>query len=79
LADEEKPMKLLKFLPVVSVLLFPLVPASVEQMPQPVLPGAEMISCQDYAMCGKCGDGTCVKQCGETATSCPADCGGVAL
>lgn len=25
--------------------------------------------------CGKCGDGRCVPQCGETATSCPADCG----
>jgi hypothetical protein len=27
------------------------------------------------AACGKCGDGRCVKQCGETPTSCPADCG----
>lgn len=27
------------------------------------------------ARCGKCGDGRCVPQCGETATSCPADCG----
>jgi hypothetical protein len=26
--------------------------------------------------CGRCGDGQCVKSCGETATSCPADCGG---
>ena len=25
--------------------------------------------------CGKCGDGYCAKQCGETATSCPKDCG----
>jgi uncharacterized low-complexity protein len=25
--------------------------------------------------CGKCGDGYCAKQCGETATSCPRDCG----
>jgi hypothetical protein len=25
--------------------------------------------------CGKCGDGQCVKQCGETPTSCPRDCG----
>lgn len=29
------------------------------------------------ARCGRCGDGQCVKSCGETATSCPADCGGV--
>lgn len=28
------------------------------------------------AACGKCGDGVCVRQCGENATSCPADCGG---
>jgi hypothetical protein len=25
--------------------------------------------------CGKCGDGYCAKQCGETAQSCPKDCG----
>jgi hypothetical protein len=29
------------------------------------------------ARCGKCGDGSCVKSCGETALSCPIDCGGV--
>lgn len=28
------------------------------------------------AMCGKCGDGYCNPRCGETATSCPKDCGG---
>lgn len=28
------------------------------------------------ARCGRCGDGQCVKSCGETATSCPVDCGG---
>ena len=27
------------------------------------------------ARCGKCGDGQCVPQCGETAESCPRDCG----
>lgn len=27
------------------------------------------------ARCGKCGDGQCVPQCGETAQSCPRDCG----
>ncbi|HEX6099860.1 MAG TPA: hypothetical protein VF432_26340 [Thermoanaerobaculia bacterium] len=25
--------------------------------------------------CGKCGDGQCVASCGETAQSCPRDCG----
>ena len=35
--------------------------------------------CDSVALaCGKCGDGQCVKQCGETATSCPKDCGGIA-
>jgi hypothetical protein len=29
--------------------------------------------------CGKCGDRVCVPQCGETATSCPKDCGGSTL
>lgn len=29
------------------------------------------------ARCGRCGDGACVKSCGETALSCPVDCGGV--
>ena len=28
------------------------------------------------ARCGKCGDGSCVASCGETATTCPRDCGG---
>lgn len=28
------------------------------------------------ASCGRCGDGQCVKSCGENATSCPQDCGG---
>lgn len=29
------------------------------------------------AACGKCGDGYCNPRCGETAKSCPRDCGGV--
>lgn len=29
------------------------------------------------ASCGRCGDGQCVKSCGETAQSCPKDCGGI--
>jgi hypothetical protein len=27
------------------------------------------------AACGRCGDGQCVKSCGETAQTCPKDCG----
>jgi hypothetical protein len=27
------------------------------------------------ALCGRCGDGACVRSCGETPTSCPRDCG----
>lgn len=26
--------------------------------------------------CGRCGDGHCTPQCGETALNCPADCSG---
>ena len=33
----------------------------------------------EQAMCGKCGDGFCNPHCGETATSCPADCGGTTI
>ena len=29
------------------------------------------------AACARCGDGQCQKSCGENATSCPRDCGGV--
>jgi uncharacterized low-complexity protein len=29
----------------------------------------------EKAACGKCGDGYCNKRCGETAASCPRDCG----
>lgn len=32
---------------------------------------------QSAAACGRCGDGACVKSCGENAKTCPADCGGV--
>jgi hypothetical protein len=70
-------MKLLKFLPLLSLVMFPLAPAGVEQLPQPLLSDTEAVACQDSLMCGRCGDGQCVKSCGETATSCPRDCGGV--
>jgi hypothetical protein len=29
----------------------------------------------DAAFCGQCGDGFCNPRCGETAKSCPLDCG----
>lgn len=29
----------------------------------------------EQSMCGKCGDHFCNPSCGETPTSCPADCG----
>jgi hypothetical protein len=29
--------------------------------------------------CGKCGDGICLRQCGENEGSCPRDCGGVPI
>ncbi|MEO7672571.1 MAG: hypothetical protein ABIU09_00660 [Pyrinomonadaceae bacterium] len=36
-------------------------------------------ACEIAGGCGKCGDGYCAKQCGETATTCPRDCGGVPM
>ena len=32
-------------------------------------------ACEIAGSCGRCGDGYCAKQCGETAKSCPRDCG----
>ena len=29
----------------------------------------------EVGACGKCGDGACVRSCGETPQSCPIDCG----
>jgi hypothetical protein len=37
--------------------------------PAPAAKGAATVRC------GRCGDGQCVKSCGETAQTCPADCG----
>lgn len=44
----------------------------------PVAPVApvEAAPVTSSARCGRCGDGQCVKSCGETALSCPVDCGG---
>ena len=44
----------------------------------PVFAGTPGKACATkVAACGKCGDGYCAKQCGETAQSCPKDCGTV--
>jgi hypothetical protein len=50
----------------------------VDELRAPVCVSDETDEAGD-AMCGKCGDGYCNPRCGETATSCPKDCGVVAL
>jgi len=40
---------------------------------------ADTAACEIAGGCGKCGDGYCAKQCGETAKNCPRDCGGVPI
>ncbi len=73
-------MKVIKLLCLLSVAVFPLAPASVEPVPPQLMADpSECAPLSDQNLCGRCGDGSCVRQCGETATSCPADCGGVAL
>lgn len=44
--------------------------------PAPVKPAPAAPAAVSAARCGRCGDGQCVKSCGETAQSCPVDCGG---
>ena len=51
---------------------------SADERPPAVLvctPDAADADADAEAMCGKCGDGYCNPRCGETATSCPKDCG----
>lgn len=70
-------MKVVKLLCLLSVAVFPLAPASVEPVSQPLV--AEPVECvpvNDVNMCGRCGDGSCVKSCGENKDTCPIDCGG---
>lgn len=38
---------------------------------------ARTTDAQAPAFCAKCGDGQCQRSCGENATTCPRDCGGV--
>jgi hypothetical protein len=40
------------------------------------LPALELDGAAEAA-CGRCGDNFCNPRCGETAASCPRDCGGV--
>lgn len=41
----------------------------------PLLGADGVETCITAGACGRCGDGQCVKSCGETAQSCPRDCG----
>jgi hypothetical protein len=68
-------MKLLKFLSLASLALFPMAPSSVSESARPTQLETESLCGQDQSYCGRCGDNYCAKQCGETATSCPQDCG----
>ena len=38
-------------------------------------PASDKACATEVAACGKCGDGQCVKSCGETPATCPKDCG----
>jgi uncharacterized low-complexity protein len=40
-----------------------------------ISPQTQNVCPVEKAACGKCGDGYCNKRCGETAASCPRDCG----
>jgi len=68
-------MKTLKLLAVLPLALFSLATASIGEQSQPMQSDPEAVSCHEQSMCGRCGDHYCAKQCGETATSCPVDCG----
>ncbi|HLL02317.1 MAG TPA: hypothetical protein VK539_17155 [Myxococcaceae bacterium] len=71
-------MKVIKVLCLLSVAVFPLASVSTAPVAQPVM--AEPTECapmKDVNLCGRCGDGQCVKSCGENKDSCPIDCGGI--
>jgi hypothetical protein len=69
-------MKVLKSLCVLSLALFPLAPAGIEGLRQAAQSEALCASGFEQNLCGRCGDGFCSKSCGETAKTCPQDCGG---
>ena len=61
--------KLMKALPFAFVAVLAVLPAAVAtHTVESSAPGSDL-------MCSRCGDGVCVATCGETATSCPKDCG----
>ena len=64
---------------IVFMVLAPLAVA-IDQQPAKPAPAAVKPDCSSKSnilntACGRCGDGQCVKSCGETPTTCPADCG----
>jgi hypothetical protein len=48
---------------------------STQQVEQLAMCEEVVPSAPEELMCGRCGDGSCVASCGETATNCPKDCG----
>jgi uncharacterized low-complexity protein len=59
-------------------LLFAFVLTTASAAPSVAVPGpasAKACATEATAACGKCGDQRCSPQCGETAQTCPKDCG----
>jgi hypothetical protein len=65
--------KLMQALPFALVAVLAVLPAA---MATPTVEVTESAPAQEL-LCGRCGDGFCAATCGETATSCPKDCGTV--
>lgn len=59
----------------IGVVLLSIVLLLATAMAVAATPSKGRVCATQTAACGKCGDGYCAKQCGETAQSCPADCG----
>lgn len=53
-----------------------LISGSPAMIAESAVPSDSKTEVASSARCGRCGDGSCVKSCGETAESCPVDCGG---
>jgi uncharacterized low-complexity protein len=64
--------KLMQALPFALVAVLAVLPAA---MATPTVESSESSAPASESLCGRCGDGFCAKTCGETATSCPKDCG----
>lgn len=50
-------------------------PAATQLSSAPAVVAESTPETQVAARCGKCGDGQCVRSCGETPETCPVDCG----